>query len=588
MAYKKFLKYLILFGLAVFLAIAVFPFRGKILQVQSEPASINKIQSVSSTSTSSGTTTIKSSLGIGLNGLADYSTQLPFLDGFKTARPWLTQCVDADPGCNGQWDTDEGKKLDLDANGWVKSLPAKGSGATYSRVGTLLFRDIPGKFPTGRYVVLYEGEGTITYSYEGKKIEAESKPGRDVIDVSGGEGGIWLQITATDPNRNGKYIRNIRVVQEKYEQNFASSIFNPVWLEKIQGFSSLRFMDWMDTNNSTQKNWEDRPKPTDYSWSPKGAPMETMVALVNRLKVDPWFNMPHMATDDYVTKFAQYVKDNLDPKLTAYVEYSNEVWNWQFQQATYAKDQGAALWGKDVGDAWVQWNGMKAAQFCDIWKGVFGNQKNRVFCVIGAQTGWKGLEEPLLNAPKWVAQGNEPPYKHGIDGLAITGYFSGNLGQPDYTEKVLGWSKEGEAGFKKAFQQIKDGSLLGKNDKDDKDDSLNETIKDFEYFKKVADSKGLKLVAYEGGTHIVGLGDAVNNEQLTKFLIELNKRPEMYEIYTTLLNAWKENGGALFNHFVDVGLPGKWGSWGALESLNQSSSPRYNALIDFIKKNPQS
>jgi len=582
MAYKKFLKYLILFGLAVFLAIAVFPFRGKILQVQSEPASINQIQSVSSTSTSSGTTTIKSSLGIGLNGLADYSTQLPFLDGFKTARPWLTQCVDADPGCNGQWDTDEGKKLDLDANGWVKSLPAKGSGATYSRVGTLLFRDIPGKFPTGRYVVLYEGEGTITYSYEGKKIEAESKPGRDVIEVSGGEGGIWLQITATDPNRNGKYIRNIRVVQEKYEQNFASSIFNPVWLEKIKGFSSLRFMDWMSTNNSTQKNWEDRPKPTDYSWSPKGAPMETMVALVNRLKVDPWFNMPHMATDDYVTKFAQYVKDNLDPKLTAYVEYSNEVWNWQFQQATYAKEQGAALWGKDVGDAWVQWNGMKAAQFCDIWKGVFGNQKNRVFCVISAQTGWKGLEEPLLNAPNWVAQGNQPPYKHGIDGLAITGYFSGNLGQPENTEKVLGWSKEGEAGFKKAFQQIKDGSLLGK------EDSLNNTIADFEYFKKVADSKGLKLVAYEGGTHIVGLGDAVNNEQLTKFLIELNKRPEMYEIYTTLLNAWKEKGGSLFNHFVDVGLPGKWGSWGALESLNQSSSPRYNALIDFIKKNPQS
>jgi hypothetical protein len=588
MSAKKLLKYLTLFGLAIFLAIAIFPFREKIIQVKSEPASLSQIQAVISSSNTQKTTQIKTSLGIGLNGLADYSTQLPFLDFFKTARPWLTQCVDADPGCNGQWETNEQNKLDLDANGWVKSLPAKGSGATYSRVGTLLFRDIPGTFPTGRYVVLYEGEGTITYSFEGKKIEAESKPGRDVIDVSGGEGGIWLQITTTDPNRKGNYIRNIRVVQEKYEKNFANEIFNPVWLDKIKGFSSFRFMDWMATNNSTQKNWEDRPKPTDYSWTPKGAPVETMVALVNRMKVDPWFNMPHMATDDYVRKFAQYVKDNLDQKLTAYVEYSNEVWNWQFQQANYAKEQGAALWGKDVGDAWVQWNGMKAAQFCDIWKGVFGNQKNRVFCVIGAQTGWKGLEEPLLNAPNWVAQGNEPPYKHGIDGLAITGYFSGNLGQPDYTEKVLDWSKEGEAGFKKAFQQIKDGSLLGKNDKDDKDDSLNNTINDFQYFKKVADSKGLKLLAYEGGTHIVGIGDAVNNEQLTKFLIEVNKRPEMYAIYTTLLNAWKENGGDLFNHFVDVGLPGKWGSWGALESLNQSGSPRYNALIDFIKKNPQS
>jgi hypothetical protein len=307
-----------------------------------------------------------------------------------------------------------------------------------------------------------------------------------------------------------------------------------------------------------------------------------MVALANRLKVDPWFNIPHMATDDYIKNFAQYVKDNLDPKLKAYVEYSNEVWNWQFQQAQYANEQGKTKWGQDVGDAWMQFNGMKAAQICDIWKKqVFKEASNRVFCVIGTHTAWKGLEEPLLNAPKWVAEGNEPPYKHGIDGIAITGYFSGDLGNPKNTDKVLSWRKDPDGGFAKAFQQLKEGSLLGK------EDTLPQTIENFKYFSKVAKDKGLQMVVYEGGSHIVGREGAENNDQLTEFLIALNKRPEMYDIYTMLLNGWKQNGGTLFNHFVDVGMPSKWGSWGALESLNANGSPRYNALIDFMKKNPQ-
>jgi hypothetical protein len=74
---------------------------------------------------------------------------------------------------------------------------------------------------------------------------------------------------------------------------------------------------------------------------------------------------------------------------------------------------------------------------------------------------------------------------------------------------------------------------------------------------------------------------------MTKFYIELNRRPEMYEIYTQMLNDWKESGGPLFNHFVDVATPSKWGSWGALEYVTQNGSPKYNALIDFIKSNPR-
>ena len=583
MTYKKVSKLLVLFGIALFLALAGPPIWSKLAQVKSESNALNPPPSVTSTQAATLPKNLMTnrSLGMGLSGLADYSTQIPFLDAFRTARPWYTICGDEDPSCQGKGDSNAEVKLDLDEQGWVKSLPKPGTGASYTRVATLLYREIPGAFPTGRYVVLYDGEGKLVYEFESKKIEEESKPGRDVINVTGGGAGISIHITETDPNKTGNYIRNIRVVPEQYEKTFATQIFNPAWIDKIKGFQSVRFMDWMETNNSTQKNWDDRPKLTDYTWSGKGAPVEIMVALANRIKADPWFNMPHMATDDYIKNFAEYVKKHLDPGLKAYVEYSNEVWNWQFQQATYASEQGKARWGQDLGDAWMQYNGMRAAQSCDIWKKeVFKEASNRVFCVIGTQVVWKGLEESVLNAPKWVAEGNEPPYKHGIDGLAITGYFSGSLGQPENLDTVLSWRSDPDGGFGKAFKQLREGTLLKGGD------TIPDTISLFEYHSNVAKEKGLKLVAYEGGSHIVGMGGGQDNEKLTEFLIAINKHPEMYNIYTMLLNGWKKNGGTLFNHFVDVGQPSKWGSWGALSSLNEKGSPRYNALIDFMKNNP--
>jgi hypothetical protein len=583
MTYKKVSKLLVLFGIALFLALAGPPIWSKLAQVKSESNALNPPPSVTSTQAATLPKTLMTnrSLGIGLAGLTDYSTQLPFLDAFRTARSWYTICGDEDPSCQGKGDSNAEVKLDLDEQGWVKSLPKPGTGASYTRAATLLYRDIPGAYPTGRYVVLYDGEGKLLYEFESRKIEEESKPGRDVINVAGGAAGICIHITETDPKNTGNYIRNIRVVPEQYEKTFATQIFNPAWVDKIKGFQTVRFMDWMETNNSTQKNWEDRPKPQDYTWQGKGAPVEVMVALANQIKSDPWFNLPHMATDDYIKNFAQYVNKHLDPGLKVYVEYSNEVWNWMFQQAQYASEQGKARWGQDLGDAWMQFYGMRAAQVCDIWKKeVFKEASNRVFCVIGTQTAWKGLEESILNAPKWVAEGNEPPYKHGIDGLGITGYFSGSLGKPENLDTVLSWRSDPDGGFGKAFKQLREGSLLKDGD------ALPDTISLFEYHSKVAKEKGLQLVAYEGGTHVVGMGGAQDNEKLTEFMIAINKHPEMYNIYTLLLNGWKKNGGTLFNHFTDVGQPSKWGSWGALDTLNEKGSPRYNALIDFMKNNP--
>ena len=576
----KFKNYLLLFGAGILLFSIGLP---KVLMPTDGNLLPNLPEIFLAQNSNSKALNQNSPLGVNLSGIANWSPQLPFLDHFKSSRLWITQCTKSDPGCQGEWDTEEEELLDLDQAGWVKSLPKPEDSPQYTRVSASLLRGLANQFPGGKYIVLYDGEGTLEYGMSANKDEAASGSGRDVIDVdSSSSAGILITIAATDPNKTGNYIRNIRVVAADAESAYRrGEIFNPAFLAKINKFRSLRFMDWMATNHSKQQEWKDRPTRDTASYFSKGVPAEVLVDLANRIQADPWFNMPHMATDEYMRNFALLIKQNLDPNLTAYVEFSNEVWNWQFKQAQYALEQGKKRWGEDKGDAFRQWYGMRSAQMCDIWKEAFGGETDRVVCTIATQTNSKGAEKKILECPYWVAEGNQPCYQHGIGAYAITGYFGGSLGHPDNQGQVESWSKAGDGGFQKAFEQLKTGGLLEKGPKD----SLSQLEDLFSYHAQVAQEKGLQLVAYEGGQHIVGRKKGVDNQQLTDFFVEINRHPRMYELYTQLLETWKRGGGTVFMHFVDVGKPTKWGSWGALEYLDQSGSPKYDALIDFANQN---
>lgn len=516
-------------------------------------------------------------LGINLSGIWDWTTQQPFLDAMKFSRHWMPHCVAGEPGCQGEWATSEDNLIDLDEHGWVKSLPAPEDPPEFTRVGTLIFREIEGLYPGGQYVVLYEGEGTLDYGFDAQKDVAASRPGRDVINVTPSNAGIHLMVTSTDPNKTGNYIRNIHVVPIGAEETFTTDIFDPRFVEKLQNFQAIRFMDWMMTNQSQEVEWDNRPQVEDHTYSIQGAPIEVMVAFANRISADPWFCMPHMATDEYVRNFAQLVKEQLDPALKVYVELSNEVWNWSFPQSQYALAQGRERWNVE-GDAFMQWYGMRAAQMADIWKEVFADQPDRVVAIMGTQTVWRGLENAALDCPLWVAEGNTPCYHH-VDAYAIAGYFGGNLYRQDTdVQEFESWLEDPDGGFAKTATQIAEGTLLPAGDYDD---SLPGVRDLFNYHAQVAQERGLSLFVYEGGQHLA----APDNDRLTEFLIELNRRPEMYDLYLQLLNEWKEAGGSLFMHYSDIYRPNRWGSWGALEHVDQEGSPKYDALIDFLAEN---
>ena len=265
-------------------------------------------------------------MGMNLNGPADWNSELPFNDIFHFARAWISQKEGAGWG--------QGPPLSLDADGNVKALEP---GCTAE---TPMLTDMGGHVPQGDYTALWDGDGEVALQGGAKIVSSE--PHRIVFEP--GAYGLFLRLKAVDPKNP---IHNIRVLLPGSEKTYKGQPFNPVFLGRWKGFNTMRFMDWMITNGSLVAHWDDRPKLTDAVWTTKGVPLEMMIALCNAQDQNGWFNIPAHADDDYVRHFAQQLRDGLKPGLKAYIEYSNEVWNSQFEQNHYAGEQGLA---QKIGD----------------------------------------------------------------------------------------------------------------------------------------------------------------------------------------------------------------------------------------------
>jgi hypothetical protein len=281
-----------------------------------------------------------------------------------------------------------------------------------------------------------------------------------------------------------------------------------------------------------------------------------MIDLCNRQKADAWFCMPHLAGDDYVRNFAAMVKEKLDPKLKVYIEYSNEVWNSMFAQTRYSWDVAKKL---GLGHKDRPWEGggmyyaRRSVQIFRIWEDVFGGRQ-RLVRVIAWQSGntyWM----------RKIVLPFEDAWKH-ADALAIAPYISCNVprkGKELSAPAVATWSLE------RALEYLEK-------------ESLPRSIRAIRASKDVADEYGLKLLAYEGGQHMVGVGGGENNETMTALFHTANAHPRMGRIYSAYLDVWKEAGGDLFCNFSSVGKWSKWGSWGVMQYADDDPARSHKFL----------
>ena len=510
----------------------------------------------------------RSPIGVNSNEVMDDDASIPFIDVYKMsipfeeARPWLTK-----------------GKVEYDEHGWPKNLNG-------GQAGTRFLYKLPEKtVPNGNYTVLYDGEGVLKYTDDAKLVKRE--PGKDIISINSGkdkEFRVKLIIENSNPKN---YLRNIRVllpggicsnnpykrVNDKrycrgshflsFEKHHERLLFNPDYLNYMKDFKVVRFMNMSGITRNPISKWEERPKVTDATWAgiqgERGAPLEIMVALANKLNADPWFNLPHKADNNYIHNYARYVKENLRPGLKAYVEYTNEAWNSIFTQAHYVKDMGERMGlDEDRDKAGYKYFSLRSVQIFNIFERTFGST-DRLVRVMGSWTGWTRMSEMLLSYRN--------AYKK-TDAVAIAPYFFPKLENAKKAKSVT-----------QLFKMIYDPKEKY---------SIPKVLGYIHKNAQIAKKFGVDLIAYEGGQHLVDWKSRRIDQHPTKLMIAANRDKRMAKAYSDFMQGWKDNGGKLFVNFSAPRTYQWFGSWGTKEYITQplDKAPKHRALMQFSRKNP--
>jgi len=590
----------------------------------------------------------KPSLGINTEGPqaeADTAGQaIPFVDIFRTARPFAELSADA---------------TEFDENGWPTKLdPDVGFARSKLLQGTL-----KGAIPSGKYTMYYEGEGTIQLSSNAKNLKNIDDAGDikgktfdlNLADASTNaeENSISLIIKNVSPGE-GNYIKNIRIimpggtcknandvhnpyihvssqsecptnttyesfadqVKNKDRNSIEQIVFNPDYLNALREFKVVRMMNLMEsshgrssciiTNNGVTEidkdcvkepvDWSERAKLSDSVWGGSGrtphtkrngVPVEVIVALANTLQRDMWVNMPHYADDEYIKEFAEYVADNLDEPLKTYIELSNETWNPGFLGHFYVEQQGIDAGLNTVPEEFSGSASRDEEYFARLR--FYSQRSVEIFKL------WKnkfdGSTDRLVRV-LGTQQGDtiltEQMIKHvgehNVDAIAMAPYFWGCIEKTDACSNA-------PKSFADALT-VDDVFDIIDQDVSVDPSSLSGNITKIERQAKITSKYNLQLITYEGGQHlttgILGRLELNESEKATYRALfkKANRDPRMKQRYETLLNAWKgfeDQGATLFTMYTLPQSFYRFGNWGLKEHLNKTrkESPKYDGVMTF-------
>ncbi|MBW8911023.1 MAG: hypothetical protein JF564_03830 [Sphingomonas sp.] len=183
----------------------------------------------------------------------------------------------------------------------------------------------------------------------------------------------------------------------------------------------------------------------------------------------------------------------------------------------------------------------------DIWTKVYADRPNRLVRIVSGKAFNPASSETILSYGD-VAKS--------VDALAVTCYF-GNTVYPRGTGAAR------PATLDDAFAQL--------------DVAVDKTFNSIRQQKALAQRFGKRLIAYEGGQHILIRDDIAT-------LATLNRDPRMGKAYTRMLETWAHDIGDTIMLFHQVGPIGKFGAWGLEEYDDQPliEAPKKKAVLDFI------
>ncbi len=492
---------------------------------------------------------ISKPIGINIAAVNDYSTELSFTDAFKQCRKWIS----SNSAGGGAWDTQI--NVPLQAEGYPAEIPYNDGIHPPQLVKTLMLWDIGTAVPQGKYRLIVSGNGQVRLS--NGATGTFNSPIDTLVQVTGQ---VILEITQSDA---ANPIDNIQFIYPDYVNTYQTQTFTNEFLNFLDDFQVIRFMDFTNTNGSSIVNWSDRTTPGYYSQAKSGgAAWEYVIELANTTQKDIWINIPHKANDNFIRQLAMLLQNNLHPGIKIYLEYSNEVWNSAFSQhndcAGFAKNLGYT--GQTWERAW-KYTAKRSADVFKIFEDVFTNDQ-RLVKIIPSQAVNSWLTNQLVTFFK------DPFYNPNqvtANAIAIAPYFG-----HDVANNIVTNNQVNTITVPQIVQNLQT--------------SLAEAYQGMIDNKAVANTHNLSLICYEGGQHLVATGNNTNNNALTTKLIAANHDAALQNLYCDYFDYWYTQVGGLFCHFSSHGSYSKYGSWGVKENYQDVNNPKYVALQNCVFK----
>jgi hypothetical protein len=505
-------------------------------------------------------------LGVDLAGTNYWDQEWTFVDLLKRCRDWGGQL---------------GTQFTVDRDGWINWMAPNWRARAMIGDTDPTF---PRNFPLGRYVALYDGEGEVSLECKSCR-EVSRAPGRVVVDVAD-TSYVWIIIASINPAR---YLRNLRVVPIEQEASHATQPFHPKFVEGLRPFAAIRYMQTQKTNGSLQVRWADRTRPgAVFQDTAGGVALEYLIQLANTTATDPWFCIPVRADDDYVRNFARTVWAQLDAGRKVYIEYGNEIWNDGYPYnvdgqwiAAEARRLAIPLSpGDGVGSDMtfrLRYQVYRSRQIFEIFEhemDALRIDRRRLVRVIASQADY--FERVRFTLDYKFPDGTSA-YQH-ADALAIAPYFGGlwseqeaALGENQWTVSDLLDYIECAVSAPKRLPAIcaaHPTNPIGQIVRTD---------------REIARTRGLRLLGYEGGQHLVAWN---GHPGFVDKLAAVNRDPRMKAVYGKYLDTWRKSGGELMFLHSYVQAYGKYGYWGMLERQDQppEQAPKLAAALDFLTR----
>ncbi len=373
-------------------------------------------------------------------GLADptyFSGFCPFLNWWKAANFYFIDRHDK-PRLEGL-ETPEAAQY-FDDHGNVK----RQAPADLKSISRIFYALPPRNYQIGhsfagmRWGIAWDGAAKCTISgiSEGGSQTINSAKGSGSFIFGAKPDNTWATFEIVDRNNPP---RNIRVYQMQYAANVeAGEMFNPDWIAQIRAFGRLRFMSWMGTSNSGVRDLSQVPEEEDHAWCIElpgsgvgpyggkgGVPLTVIAKLANLTSCDVQICIPHQATDDCVRAMAETLHKLIAPNIVITFEYSNECWNWQFEQTRYC-DERAQSEGLEGGPP--RWYGRRAAECMDIVADVIGDRQRWQGCLAVQTVNLSVTETALQGVQDHLnRRASTKSYRGRVadlfDEISVTGYF---------------------------------------------------------------------------------------------------------------------------------------------------------------------